>query len=635
MSRFVARSLQAAVDITVLGVAYLFAFLSRFEFSPSLQGAKLLFFTLPYVVLLQYVVLAIVGVPALTWRYIGLRDTYRIVLGICISTAILVGLRLGLESVSGHAWFARIPLGVLAIDLIVAFLAVAGVRVVRRIIAERHDRRRVAHAEQPKRTLLIGAGQAGSTVAREIAQRPDLGIDLVGFADDNPVKIGTLIQGAKVLGDTYSVPKLIERHKVEQVIITMGVVSSEVVRRLVDTCEKAGLPAKTIPGLYEILDGQVNLSRIREVTIEDLLGRDSVDLDIDALKEFLSGRRVLITGAGGSIGSELCRQVAMLGPQRLVLVERAENALFEIHRELGRTHPNVEVVPCLCDICDLERLDKVFDDHRPEVVFHAAAHKHVPMMEYNPGEAIKNNVFGTQKLADTADQYGCSAFVLISTDKAVNPTSVMGATKRTAELYVQSMSQESNTKFVAVRFGNVLGSAGSVIPTFKEQIRRGGPITVTHRDIERYFMTIPEASQLVLEAAAMGEGGEIFVLDMGEPVKIVQLARDLIRLSGFSQDEIAIEFTGVRPGEKLFEELCTDTENMAKTRHPKVFVGRIASQSRREVLEHLERLAAVRGSTRRAEVREALAKIVPEMRSSDEKTDDEPWSEYPPAHVLH
>ncbi|MEQ9323041.1 MAG: nucleoside-diphosphate sugar epimerase/dehydratase [Polyangiaceae bacterium] len=637
--RIVTRGIQVLVDLVVLSAAYVLAFVFRFEFTLSLQQAKLLFFTLPYVVLLQYAILALVGVPALAWRYVSLKDTSRIVIGIGGAVVVLGAIRIGLATAGGHAQFARIPLGVLAMDLIMAFVGVSGVRILRRIVGERADRQRIEQVTEPKRTLLVGAGSAGAQVAREITQRPDLGMALVGFADDNPVKIGTLIHGVKVLGDTYSLPQLIRKHRVEQVIITLGIVSSEVIRRLVKDCEDAGLPAKIIPGLYEILDGRVNLSRIRDVTIEDLLGRDAVDLDIEELRQFIGGKTILVSGAGGSIGSELCRQIAPLDPKAIVLVERAENSLFAIHRELTGRFPRLEVVPRICDVCDVDRLDAVFDEHHPEIVIHAAAHKHVPMMEWNPGEAVKNNVFGTKTLADAADRHGVKAFVMISTDKAVNPTSVMGATKRAAELYVQSMSKASKTKFVAVRFGNVLGSAGSVIPTFQEQIRNGGPVTVTHPDMRRYFMTIPEASQLVLQAATMGEGGEIFVLDMGKPVKIVELARDLIRLSGFSEEEIPIEFTGVRPGEKLFEELAVHSEKMAKTRHAKIFIGKIAAPTREVVLGCLEVLAGVsNGQTSRMEVREALRALVPEMTDPSRETGkptDAPSEPVSRARLLH
>jgi len=629
-SRFVLRSVQVALDLFVLCVAYGLAFLFRFEFQLTGQWLKLLFFTLPYVVLFQYVVLVFAGVPAMSWRYVGLRETKRIVLGLIVATTVLVGFRIGFAEWGGHARFLRIPLGVLAMNFIMAFLGVAGVRVLRRVLAEWSDRNKVTVARKSKRTLLLGAGSAGSLVAKEIGGRPDLGIELVGFADDDPVKLGLVIQGKRVLGTTHEISSLIEKHDIEQVIITMSSVSSSVIRRVVESCDKAGRPAKIIPGLYEILGGRVNLSRIREVTIDDLLGRDAVQLDVDLLHSFLSGKRVLVTGAGGSIGSELCRQLASLDPSRLLLVDHSEIGLFNIHSELTRTREELDVVPCICDVRDEDRVDTIFERYKPEVVFHAAAHKHVPLMEWNPGEAIKTNVFGTCQVADAADRHGVGDFVLVSTDKAVNPTSIMGASKRAAELYVQSMSQSSKTKFVAVRFGNVLGSTGSVIPTFKAQIRRGGPVTVTHPEMQRYFMTIPEASQLVLQAGAMGNGGEIFVLDMGEPVKIVQLARDLIRLSGLTEAEVPIEFTGVRPGEKLFEELSIDSENIAKTRHPKIYIGKIDAQAREHVLRHFEQLREVTNRCSREKVRFALGALIPELRDSDENAPLETPSPAPP-----
>jgi len=613
VAKLVARSLQVLIDLVVLSAAFCLAFLFRLEFEITLGWAKLLFFTLPYVVLLQYLTLTLAGVPLRAWRYVGLRDLKRILLGVGIAVAILVALRLGLATAGGHARFVRIPLGVLAMDCVLAFLGVAGVRVLRRVLAERQERRRVQSARRPQRTLLVGAGRAGSLVANEVAQRPDVRMELVGFVDDDPVKIGTLIQGVKVLGDTASLPKLVADHRVELVVITMAAVSAKAVRQIVRTCEEARVPVQIIPGVYEILDGRVNLSRIRRVMIDDLLGRDAVELDQEALEGFLHGRRVLVTGAGGSIGSELCRQLARLGPEHLVLLEQAENPLFHIHNELSGAYPSVRTTPVIADVCDVDRVAAVFEQHRPDVVFHAAAHKHVPMMELNPGEAVKNNVFGTRVVADAADRSGAAAFVLISTDKAVNPTSIMGATKRAAEVYVQSLCKESNTKFVAVRFGNVLGSAGSVIPTFKQQIERGGPVTVTHPDMERYFMTIPEASQLVMQAAAMGKGGEIFILDMGEPVKIIQLARDLIRLSGLSEDEIPIEVTGIRPGEKLHEELSFDSEKMDRTRHPKIFVGKISAVPRSQVLRDLDSLRAATAAKSPDEARRALVRLVPEM----------------------
>jgi FlaA1/EpsC-like NDP-sugar epimerase len=378
-------------------------------------------------------------------------------------------------------------------------------------------------------------------------------------------------------------------------------------------CEAATIPTKIIPGIYEIVGGKINVSRIRNVAIEDLLGREPVQLDEDAISTVVRGRVVMVTGAGGSIGAELCRQVCRFGPAAVVLVEQAENNLFQIHRELSERHPEMVIHPCIADICDRPRIDGLFSLHRPSVVLHAAAHKHVPMMEWNPGEAVKNNVFGTRTLADLAHTYGVGEFVMISTDKAVNPTSTMGVCKRIAELYIQALSQQSETRFVTVRFGNVLGSTGSVIPIFQEQISRGGPVTVTHPEMKRYFMTIPEACQLVLQAATMGQGGEIFILDMGSPVEILELARDLIRLSGLRPDEdIEIRFTGMRPGEKLFEELVVAEENADKTRHPKIFVGRLTPHPLEEVKTQLTELCELVDSADVARIRAKLSAIVPE-----------------------
>ena len=617
VSRYVLRGLQLFLDLLVLSAAYWAAFAFRFEFALRLDTFKLLLFTWPYVLFLQFAALFAFGVPSFSWRYVGLRDVIRIVGALALGATVLVGLRLLGPLFGGYFKYVTLPFGVIAIDSALAILGVTGIRVVRRWVAERAERRVKSGAVEPKRTLLIGAGRAGVLVAKEVDQNPQMGIRVVGFLDDDPLKVGTVIQGQKVLGDTASLATIAREKHAEQAIITIASASGGAIRRIVDACEKASLPVKIVPGIYEILQGKVGVTRVRDVTIEDLLGREAVELDREAIGAFLRGKRVLVTGAGGSIGSELCRQVARFEPETLVLFEQAENPLFEIDSELRRDFPDLDAVPVIADICDSRRVDQVFSRFRPQVVFHAAAHKHVPMMEWNPGEALKNNVFGTKKVADAADRCGAEAFVMISTDKAVNPTSVMGATKRVAEIYIKSLAARSRTKFVAVRFGNVLGSAGSVIPIFKEQIRRGGPVTVTHPEMRRYFMTIPEACQLVMEAATIGQGGEIFVLDMGEPVRIADLARDLIRLSGFSEDEIKIEFTGIRPGEKLFEELSTKGENMSRTRHPKIFIGTFAEPSPGQVARALEQMAAVTDSSSREEVAAAIRLIVPEMSDPD------------------
>lgn len=623
MSRYFAISAQILIDFFLLSAAFSLAFLFRFEFSLSPYYLKLLFFTLPYVVILQYLFIVLMGVHRLSWQYISLKDTSRIIAAAAGASMLLVIMRLLMPEVggTGYARYVTLPLGILAIDFVLAFLFITGVRLLRRSIAEREERGRqeLPSGKSAVNTLLIGAGRAGVLVAKEVQQNPHLGMRIAGFLDDDPKKIGTYILGNSVLGATSCLESIVQKHHVKQAVITIAAARGADIRRIVSLCETAKLPVKIIPGLYEILDGRVKLSRIRSVEIDDLLGREAVDLDIESIGIFLKDKCVLVTGAGGSIGAELCRQVMRYAPRSLILLEQAENPLFLIHKELESAAGDTTLVPCIADICDADRVRAVFASQKPQVVFHAAAHKHVPMMEWNPGEAVKNNVFGTKNIADAADAFGTEAFVMISTDKAVNPTSVMGTTKRVAELYVQALAKVSRTKFTAVRFGNVLGSAGSVIPIFKEQIKNGGPVTVTHPEMQRYFMTIPESCRLVIQAAVLGRGGEIFVLDMGEPIKIVDLARDLIRLSGFGQDEIAIEFTGIRPGEKLFEELSTSAERMTKTHHPKIFIGKFEAFPMEKIIDALSVLSSIAESASPQGIRHTLSTLVPEMSLSAEE----------------
>ncbi|MBA3465634.1 MAG: polysaccharide biosynthesis protein [Deltaproteobacteria bacterium] len=556
------------------------------------------------------------GVPRMSWRYMTMRDTVRIALAIALSTAVLGLLRIALPLLVGHR-LVYIPFGVIAMNCVLAFLALVASRALVRLRGEAIDRerRKPGNATQFN-ALLIGAGEAGVIVAREIQNRPDLGLKPVGFLDDDRRKIGTSIGGLQVLGTTNDIKEIAEQKRAKRALITIANATGHQIRRITEQCRDAGLETKIIPGIYEIVGDKVNLSRIREVAIEDLLGREPVILDEDIVGSTIRSRVVLITGAGGSIGSELCRQVCRFGPERLILVERYENALFEIHRELTQAFPQVPIEPRIGDVCDEERMLQVFEASKPHVVFHAAAHKHVPMMEWNPGEAVKNNIGGTRVIADLSDRTGVERFVLVSTDKAVNPSSVMGATKRVAEIYLQALSERSSTRFVTVRFGNVLGSAGSVIPIFREQIAKGGPVTVTHPDMTRYFMTIPEASQLVMQAGAMGDGGEIFILDMGSPVKIVDLARDLITLSGLRPDEdIEIRFSGVRPGEKLVEELHADAEHADKTKHPKVFIGRIKPHNWDIVSSAVDVTLDLAQGTDPELIRKALGELVPEFRA--------------------
>lgn len=612
------RLSQIAIDLFVLSLAFGLAFFLRWDWAPPADVIGRVFLIAPYVIGLEYLVLVALGVRKFSWRYIGLREIGRIFAALALASVVLVVSRLVVGALQDDFRYLRhgvVPFSVIAMNFVLAFGGIAGVRVVRRMLGERADARRPSL--RPRKTelvptLLVGAGQAGVLVAKELAQRPELGLAPVGFLDDDRLKRGTVIHGIPVLGTSHELEELATEHGARQILITMANVPGAVVRRIRELADRAGLPAKIIPGIYEIVDGRVNLSRIRDVAIEDLLGRDPVSLDLEALDGFLGDRVVVVTGAGGSIGSEVCRQVARFAPRQLVLFEQAENALFEIHRELSSAYPNLELIPCIGDVCDVERVQQTFARHRPSAVFHAAAHKHVPMMEWNPGEAVKNNVGGTKCVADAAHRFGCDAFVMISTDKAVNPTSIMGTTKRVAELYVQTLAAQSTTRFVTVRFGNVLGSNGSVVPIFREQIAKGGPITVTHPDMRRYFMTIPEACQLVLQAGSMGKGGEIFILDMGEPVKIVDLARDLIALSGLRVGEdIEIVFTGNRPGEKLFEELATDAEHADKTAHPKIFIGKLGSSDPAKTRASVEALLTLANGEGEA-IRRELGALVPE-----------------------
>jgi FlaA1/EpsC-like NDP-sugar epimerase len=607
------RQVQFALDLSVLAGAFVVSYLLRFEFDVPPEQIQASAIQLPFVVLLQFSLLFVTGVYAFIWRYIGMAEVGAFLKAAAGSFLVLTLARLVLPDAVQPL---RVPLSIIGMDTVLGFGGVVSLRVLRRALYERYEMKaRVAQKgkEEAKPVLLIGAGQAGVLVAKEIAAQGGAGLDIRGFLDDDPQKQGAVLQGIKVIGKTEDLPRIVRSQGIDHVIITIAKASRREVKRIVDLCDSVPVKARIIPGLFEIIEGMVSIQRIRDVEIEDLLGRDPVQLDAAEVGRFLSSKSVMVTGAGGSIGSELCRQAARMGPSRLLLVERAEFALFDVHRELETAWPHVEVVPLVADVGDEPRMASLMDRYRPAVVFHAAAHKHVPMMEWNPCEAVKNNVLGTEVAARLAGEYGAESFVFISTDKAVKPTSVMGASKRVAELVVQALDKRYPTRYVAVRFGNVLGSTGSVIPLFREQIRRGGPVTVTHPDMVRYFMTIPEASQLVLQAAAMGQGGEIFVLDMGEPVRIVDLAEQMITLSGFKPyEEIPIVFTGVRPGEKIQEVLMHSDEAVSTTRHPKIFIGQINSVSEDKVARALERLGTLARESREEELRAALADFLPE-----------------------
>lgn len=579
------RPAQFLVDVAVLTGAFFVAYLP----AVNIQLGDFYFNTalgqLPLVVFVQFASMFLSGAYSILWRYVGIEDVWIFVRAALVSGGILVAFRFILIFSDFNLW--QVPVSVIIIDTVLGFGGLLSLRVLRRLLYEFTDKKRffAPHRRLKRRSALVaGASRVGAALAREVVGRADSALDIRGFVDDDPKKHGASLSGFKVLGVASDLPRLVGEFDAEEVIIAIDQARGREIRRILEICGSIPVRARIIPSLNEIAEGRVSINRIRDVQIEDLLGREPVWLDDENLHEFITGKCVMITGAGGSIGAELVRQAARYGPRVILLIERAEFMLFQISRECASDIENVECLPLLADIGDEKRMRRIFAAYRPDVVLHAAAHKHVPLMESNAAEAVKNNVFATQSLAQLAGEFGISKFVLVSTDKAVNPSSIMGASKRAAEIIVQNLNENYATRFMAVRFGNVLGSAGSVVPIFHEQIKRGGPVTVTDPEMTRYFMTIPEASQLVLQAGALGSGGEIFVLDMGEPVRILDLAEDMIRLSGLvPYEDIDIVYSGTRPGEKLFEELEISGENLLKTKHPKIFIGRIASYSHSEV----------------------------------------------------
>ncbi len=595
-------------------------------------GAEYLTY-LPLALAIKLLVFGVSGLYRDSWRYVGLRDLFAIIRACHISIFICVVLYyatqwLWLDKLAGDKGY-WVPNQVFLLDWMFTIALVSTARVAYRFY---YEELRPLSGTTQVRLVIVGAGDLGDSILRELVRSPDARYQVVGFLDDDERKQGGRIRGIDVLGTTQEIRPICERHAVDEVLIALQGVSQRQVRRLIELCHGMNLRFRTVPAISDVIEDRVQVSQIRPVDIEDLLGREPVTLDTQAIGNYIRGKVVMVTGAGGSIGSEMCRQIARFKPGKLLLVERMENALFEINRELERSFPTLSRVPYVADISDAARIRQILRTERPTAVFHAAAHKHVPMMEWNPGEAIKNNVLGTRALADAVSEMGVEKFVMISTDKAVNPTSVMGCTKRVAEMYVQQLSSAtgSRTEFVTVRFGNVLGSSGSVVPIFKEQIARGGPVMVTHPDMVRYFMTIPEASQLVLQAGAMGKGGEIFLLDMGEPVKILQLAEDLITLSGLRpHEDIEIRFTGIRPGEKLFEELSISGEDASQTSHPKIGTIRKRPEDFAHVCECIARLQAMADSASVREIREALQDTVPEYRPSTPELDLKPTSAPP------
>jgi len=553
------RILIIACETVLFALTYYLSFLLRFDLSLDVQNRSLILHTLPYVILIKLIVFGFFGLLSGWWRYVGVHSLIDIGKASFCSFVIQFTVIHFLLRSPGY------PRSVFLIDLVLTVLVAGGARFVVRVYTEtvRQDIRQ-------RRTLLVGANREGTGIARQLREHPELNYNAVGFVDDDVSKIGIKIEGIPVLGTTDALGRLVESHGAACVLIALPSAEGSEIERIVASCRKCNVDFKILPPFSQRINRSDLVSQVRSVGVEDLLGREPVPSDIESIRAKIKNTTVLVTGAGGSIGSELARQIAELQPRSLVLFERSENDLYKICMELSRTHKGLHYVPVIGDILDVNLLREVFALHRPQSVLHAAAYKHVPMMEEHCFQAVTNNIFGTYNVALVARQYQVDDFVLISSDKAVRPANIMGVTKRIAELLILALEKQ-HTRFMAVRFGNVMGSSGSVLPLFREQIARGGPVTVTHPEVERFFMTIPEAVQLVLQALSMGKGGEIFVLDMGEPVKIVDLARNLIRLSGYEPDrDIPIVFSGLRPGEKLSEELHLEDEGMESTPHKKI-----------------------------------------------------------------
>ncbi len=559
---------------------------------------------IPVVMLVQALAFYWFGMYRGVWRFASIPDLIRILKSVGVGAVLTFGLFFLLYRM------AEIPRSIVLLYPLLLLIFLAGPRFLYRWSK---DKRLVLSTG--RRVLIVGAGQAGDLLVRDLLRKQGHEYLPVAFVDDKSRRQGQDLHGVPVVGSCEEIPEIVSRMDIEIIMLAVPSAKSSQMRRLVELCEKSGVPFQTVPPLDALMSGKVSINELREVSIEDILGRDPVSLDWEGIRRGLAGKTILVTGGGGSIGSELCRQIAALEPARLVLLENSEYNLYALEMELANRFPGVQLAACLGDVRDAAKVEHLFSEQKPNVVFHAAAYKHVPLLENQLREALQNNVLGTRNVALASDRHGCSEFVLISTDKAVNPTNVMGATKRVAEIFCQNLNSHSDTCFITVRFGNVLGSAGSVMPLFRKQIQAGGPVTVTHPDMERYFMTIPEAAQLILQSAVLGRGGEIFVLDMGEPVKIQYLAEQMIRLSGKEPyKDINVVFTGLRPGEKLYEELFHEQEKLEHTEHGKIFLARHRKVGWNELNATLDeiQLACDAFDTRRLQV--LLAGLVPENR---------------------
>jgi FlaA1/EpsC-like NDP-sugar epimerase len=611
------------IDLFLLCLSYFLSYFIRFEGKIPAEEISNFKNTVWLILLFKLLVFYNFNLYRGMWRYTGINDLINLIKATFVSSTVIILVILYLHRFQGY------PRSVFVIDAFLTLFLIGGIRLFIRLVHQTpaSDLTSMARfaflqnrGEGLKRLLIIGAGDAGEKILRELHSNSRLKYHVVGFSDDDPKKHGRQIHGVPVLGSIDLLSGLITEYEVDELLIAIASAARKEMRRIVDRCKETGLKFRIIPGIGELIDGRLTVKSIRDVAYEDLMGRGPVQLKTEEIGQYIKGKSILVTGAGGSIGSELCRQIGRFFPQNLILLDRTENNLYEIEMEMRRDFAYLQCSPVLGDVLNPSALNSSFLKYRPTVVFHAAAYKHVPMMEINPWEAISTNILGTRNLLGVAQEFEAERFVMVSTDKAVRPTNVMGASKRVAELLTQCHNRSSNpTRFMAVRFGNVIGSSGSVIPLFKKQIEMGGPVTVTHPEVTRYFMTIPEAAQLILQAGSIGEGGEVFILDMGSPIKILDLARDLIRLSGFEPDEdIEIKFVGLRPGEKLYEELITEGEGIIPTTHEKILVLRKGPCDLKWLEAKIEELKVLANQQDSAGIKRTLKEIVPEYEPTAE-----------------
>lgn len=595
-------------DVVIIIMASVGALIARFDFSYSSIDAVYLesmYRYLPIHVITTVLIFYFCKMYHSLWKFISIHELGYIILANMISFFMQIA--------GFHLLQYPIPRSYFFAEILLQTVMVVGIRFSYRFCRYLKEAReqRFGCGQPQKRVMIIGAGDAGRVIIKEILDSSFLTMKVCCVIDDDYNKTGRYISGIPIVGDRFAILKNVEKYKIDKIILAMPSASKEERKEILEICKMAKCELKTLPGMYQLIDGELNIGKLRDVEITDLLGRDPIQVNLDEIMGYVEQKVVMVTGGGGSIGSELCRQIAMYHPKQLIIFDVYENNAYEIQQELNRHYPDLDLVVLIGSVRNTHRIETVFEKYRPDIVYHAAAHKHVPLMEDSPNEAIKNNVFGTYKTAKAASEYGVKRFVLISTDKAVNPTNIMGASKRLCEMIVQRFDKISKTEFVAVRFGNVLGSNGSVIPLFKKQIAEGGPVTVTHKDIIRYFMTIPEAVSLVLQAGAYARGGEIFVLEMGAPVRIDDMARNLIRLSGYTPDvDIKIEYTGLRPGEKLYEELLMAEEGMKETANKLIHIGKPIEMDEETFFDKLAELkeACYNDDER---IKEKVQKLVP------------------------